>query len=271
MATAGRVAVRGTEIAYDRAGRGPTLTLLHGIGANATAWRTQLDALSDAFDVIAWDAPGYGRSDDPPGDWPMAEYADYLGGFLDALGVEQTHLLGQSWGGVLAQAFYGKYPERVRSLILSDTFLGGGITREDNDAQLQARLRVVATMTPAEFGHTRAPQVLAPGPPPELLSEVETMLAQIHPIGYRSAAIAISRADLRDVLPRIAVPTLVLRGEFDRVIPPDVGTRLVGEIRGAQVVTFAGAGHLSNMEQPDRYSATVRDFLMSVDAAHPPA
>jgi len=90
------------------------------------------------------------------------------------------------------------------------------------------------------------------------------MLAQIHPAGYRSAAIAISRADVRDVLPRIAVPTLVLCGELDRVVPPSVGTRLVGEIRGAQVVTFAGAGHLGNMEQPDRYTATVREFLHAV-------
>lgn len=267
MATAGRVTVRGMEIGYDRAGAGPTLVLLHGIGANATAWRTQLDGLSTAFDVVAWDAPGYGRSDDPPEDWPMAKYADYLAGFLDALSIEQTHLLGQSWGGVLAQQFYAAYPERVRSLILSDTFIGGGTAREDNDAQLQARLRVVATMTPAEFGHTRAPQVLAPDPPPALLAEVETVLSAIHPAGYRSAAIAISRADLRDVLPRIAVPTLVLCGEHDRIVPPSTGTRLVGEIRGARVVTFAGTGHLSNMEQPDRYTATVRDFLTSLERA----
>lgn len=264
MAMAGRVTVRGMEIAYDRAGQGPALVLLHGIGANATAWRTQLDGLSDAFDVIAWDAPGYGRSDDPPGDWPMAEYAEYLAGFLDALGIARTHLLGQSWGGVLAQAFYGKYPGRVRSLILSDTFLGGGAEREDNEAQLQARLRVVATMTPAEFGHARTPQVLAPDSPPGLLQEVETMLAQIHPVGYRSAAIAIARADVRDVLPRIAVPTLVLCGELDRVVPPTVGTRLAGEIRDVRVVTFPDVGHLGNMEQPDRYTATVREFLQDI-------
>lgn len=264
MATAGRVTVRGMGIAYDRAGRGPALMLLHGIGANATAWRTQLDGLSDVFDVIAWDAPGYGRSDDPPGDWPMAEYAAHLAGFLDGLGIERVHLLGQSWGGVLAQQFYGSYPGRVRSLILSDTFLGGGAGREDTEVQLQARLRVVETMTPAEFGRARAPQVLAPDPPPDLLREVETMLSAIHPAGYRSAAIAIAHADVRDVLPRITVPTLVLCGEYDRVVPPATGTRLIGEIPNARLDTFAGTGHLSNMEQPDRYTATVRAFLQTV-------
>lgn len=90
------------------------------------------------------------------------------------------------------------------------------------------------------------------------------MLAQIHPVGYRSAAIAIARADVRDVLPRIAVPTLVLCGELDRVVPPTVGTRLAGEIRDVRVVTFPDVGHLGNMEQPDRYTATVREFLQDI-------
>ena len=80
MAMAGQVTVHGMRIGYDRAGAGPPLVLMHGIAANASAWRTQLDALADAYDVIAWDAPGYGRSDDPPDDWPMAEYAEYLAG-----------------------------------------------------------------------------------------------------------------------------------------------------------------------------------------------
>lgn len=117
MATTGDLTVRGVRIAYDRAGQGPPLVLMHGIGANASAWRTQLDGLSDAFDVIAWDAPGYGRSSDPPHDWPMAEYADCLAGFLDVLGIAQAHLLGQSWGGVLAQEFYRHHADRVTSLI----------------------------------------------------------------------------------------------------------------------------------------------------------
>src|SRR4051812_43345269 len=125
MVTTGQVAVRGVRIAYRRAGQGAPLVLMHGIGAHSAAWRTQLDGLADAYDMIAWDTPGYGGSDDPPSDWPMAEYAEYLAGFLDALGIEKAHLLGQSWGGVLAQQFYGAYPERVRSLILSDTTLGG--------------------------------------------------------------------------------------------------------------------------------------------------
>ncbi len=261
MVTAGHVAVRGVRIAYDRAGAGPPLVLMHGIAGNASAWRTQMDNLSDAYDVIAWDAPGYGRSDDPPGDWPMAEYAEYLAGFLDALGIAQTHLLGQSWGGVLAQQFYGAYPARVRSLILSDTTLGGDATRPDSETRLQGRLHIAATMTAAEFARVRAPQLLAPNPPAAVFAEVEAMLAGTHMAGFRSAAIALAHADTRAVLPRIAVPTLVLCGEHDQVTPPVLGTRLIDVIPGARLVIFPGAGHLGNMEQPARYNATVREFL----------
>lgn len=264
MAIAGRVTVRGIEIAYDRAGAGQPLVLMHGIGANASAWRPQLAALADAFDVIAWDAPGYGRSADPPGDWTMADYADALAGFLDGLGIARAHLLGQSWGGVLAQGFSDRYADRVQSLILSDTTLGGNAARDDAEQQLHARLRAIETMTPAEFARVRAPQLLAPDPDPDLLREVEAMFAQIHPAGFRNAAIALAYADTRDVLPRISVPTLVLCGERDGVTSPAVGTRLIGEIRGARRVIFPGTGHLSNMEIPDQYNATVREFLRTV-------
>lgn len=264
MAMAGYVTVRGLAIAYDRAGRGAPLVLLHGIGANASAWRTQVDGLADAFDVIAWDAPGYGRSSDPPHDWTMAEYADCLAGFLDGLDIPKAHLLGQSWGGVLAQELYGRYADRVASLILSDTTLGGDVTRNDGETRLQARLRAMETMTPAEYARARAPHLLAPDPPTDLLREVEAMLAQLHPAGFRSAAIALARADVRAVLPRIRVPTLVLCGEQDHVTSPAIGTRLIGQIPNARKVIFPGVGHLNNMEQPDRYNATVRDFLQGI-------
>jgi pimeloyl-ACP methyl ester carboxylesterase len=261
MTVSGQVIVCGVRIAYERAGAGPPLVLMHGIAGNISAWRTQIDDLCDAYDVIAWDAPGYGRSDDPPSDLTMAEYADYLAGFLDALGIERVHLLGQSWGGVLAQHFYGAYPARVRSLILSDTTLGGDATRPDTETRLQGRIKTASTMTAAEFARARAPQLLAPDPPADLLAEVEAMLAQTHMAGFRNAAIALAHSDTRAVLPRIVVPTLVLCGERDQVTPPALGTRLIDAIPGARLVVFAGAGHLGNMEQPARYNATVREFL----------
>src|SRR5688500_11903141 len=89
-------------IAYARSGSGEPLVMLHGIGGNARQFRHQLEGLSDSFDIVAWDAPGYGGSDDPPREWTMGDWTEALAAFLAALGIEPAHILGQSWGGVLA-------------------------------------------------------------------------------------------------------------------------------------------------------------------------
>ena len=260
---AGQVTANRVTIAYDRAGLGPELVLLHGIGS--TPWRHQFAALADEYTVIAWHAPGYGRSTDPDGDWTMAEYAGALKSFLDGLGIGRAHFLGQSWGGVLVQEFYREYGDRVRSLILSDTTLGGSATRTDAMDMLAVRLRAAATMTPAEFARVRAPQLLGPDAPPEVTEEVEAAIAQmVRQNGFRIAAIALAHADTRDVLPRVAVPTLVIVGEHDSVTPPAVGTQCIGEIPDARMAVIADSGHLSCIEQPGRYNSLVRDFLRSI-------
>ena len=263
MIDARQVTVRGVRIAYDRSGAGPELVLLHGIGG--TPWRQQFAALADAYTVIAWQTPGYGRSSDPDGEWTMAEYAEALAGFLDALGIARAHFLGQSWGGMLVQEFYRRHADRIRSLILSDTTLGGDAARTDAMDRLAVRLRAAETMTAAEFARVRTPQLLTPNPSPDVAREVEEGMARmVHPAGFRNAAIALAHTDTRDVLPQIAVPTLVLCGEHDPVTPPAVGTRLIGEIPGARLVIIPGAGHLGCIEQPERYNAAVREFLGTV-------
>lgn len=256
------VEVRGLKTAYLRAGNGPALVMLHGIGGNAGQFRRQLDALADIRTVISWDAPGYVGSDDAPEVWAMEDFADHLAGFLDALGVEQADIAGQSWGGVLAQVFYGRHPGRVRSLILSDTSAGGGSQpEEERQAALQARLTALETMTPAELARRRAPAILGPEPSDDMLREAEEMMAQIRPSGYRTAAIALANADARPVHPTVSVPTLVISGEHDQIIAAGTGELLRDAIPGAKLVTIQDAGHLSGQEQPDVWNSTVREFL----------
>src|SRR5512147_279837 len=101
-----RTNVNGHAIAYRCAGQGPPLVLLHGFTLDSRIWRRQLEDLSDQFMVVAWDAPGAGASSDPPNPFTMADWADCLAGFLGVMGIERAHILGMSWGGVLAQEFY---------------------------------------------------------------------------------------------------------------------------------------------------------------------
>ncbi|CAN5641743.1 alpha/beta hydrolase [soil metagenome] len=259
--------VDGLAIHYDRRGEGPDVVLLHGIGGNTKLWRHQLEGLSDGFRMTAWDAPGYGGSDDPvDDDWSMADYAERLAGFLDALGIQQAHIIGQSWGGVLAQEFYRSYPERFRSLTLSDTSAGGrSQPEEEREAALQARLRALETMTPAEMASQRAHALLMPDAPEDLVAEVQSVLAEIHPEGYRMAAIALANANTRDVWPVISVPALVTAGDNDGIVPPKRAREMHAAIPGSRLVVIENAGHLPCVERPGIYNAAVGEFVASVE------
>ena len=121
------VEVDGLRITYERAGSGPPLVLLHGyVGDGPATWRYQLDGLSDAFTVVAWDAPGAGGSSDPPESFGTAGYADALAGFIAALGLETPHVAGLSFGAILALALYRRHPTVPRSLVLASAYAGWG-------------------------------------------------------------------------------------------------------------------------------------------------
>src|SRR5262249_27168178 len=111
-------------VAYRRAGRGTPVILIHGFLCDSRVWEPQLADLADQFAVIAWDAPGAGLSDDPQEPFTLTDWARCLAGLLHVIGVERAHVLGLSWGGVLAQVFYHFHPARVLTLVLADTYAG---------------------------------------------------------------------------------------------------------------------------------------------------
>ena len=147
------VEIGGLRVAYQRAGRGPPLVLLHGILSDSRAWTRQLAGLADQFTVVAWDAPGAGESADPPESFRASDYADCLSEFIVALDLDPAHVLGLSWGGVLAQELYRYHPERVRSLILADTYAGwrGSLPKAVCDERLASCLRE-SRLPPEELG-----------------------------------------------------------------------------------------------------------------------
>jgi len=243
-------AVAGSNIHYETAGAGPPLVLLHGIGSNSRSWREQLAVLSSDFNVIAWDAPGYGRSSDPDGKPSMAYYASCLCGLLDELHLERIHLLGHSAGGVVAQEFYRLYPGRVNRLILSDTpFIG-------SKDRLEQRLQMIRSMTPSELAQERAPKLLSQSAPPELLEETISIVSEVRTAGYEFAAIALAASDTRQVLRNLRVPTLLIWGEEDQITP------LWKDLpEGARLAVIPFAGHLCYAEQPELFNTIVRGFL----------
>jgi pimeloyl-ACP methyl ester carboxylesterase len=217
-----RVEVDGCDIAYERVGDGPPLVLLHGyVGDGPTTWRPQLDALSNEFTVVAWDAPGAGSSSDPPEDFGMSGFADCLAGFVDALDLKEPHLAGLSFGGALAIEFCRRHSTIPKTLILASAYAGwaGSLPAEVTRQRLQQALEL-ADLSPDEFVETLLPTMFSPGTPQERVDAFGAAMHAFHPIGFRAMARA-SAEDLRDALPLITVATLVVCGDSDVRAPTD--------------------------------------------------
>jgi pimeloyl-ACP methyl ester carboxylesterase len=256
-----RAEVDGLSIAYRRRGAGPALVLLHGFALDSRMWRPQLEGLSDEFDVVAWDAPGAGQSPDPPESFGIEDWADSLASFLDEIGVGDAHVLGLSWGGILAQELYRRDPERLRSLILAGTYAGwkGSLPEPVSEERLATCLRD-SSLPPPEFVPAYLPSMFGAAPPPEAREELAGIMADFHPLGFRLMAISSAEADTRELLPRIGVATLLIWGDADARSPLDVGRRFDEAIPGAKLVLIPGAGHVSNLEAPDAFNSAVREF-----------
>jgi pimeloyl-ACP methyl ester carboxylesterase len=254
------------RVHFERAGAGSPLLLLHGIGSSSRSFRHQMDTLSDAYDVIAWDAPGYGRSEDPAVPFTLEDLADEAVGLLDDLSIDRAHVLGVSLGGVIGQLMYHRHPARVRSLILADTTPGGGALPEPTRSdRVRQRLESLERLGPRGMAEQRAPQLARPDASPELIAELVEIMAEVRPAGYRPAAIALGQTDLTSVLGQIRAPTLVVHGECDRVVPLSTARELSAAIPGARLVVIPDAGHVANQEQPDAFNAAVRDFLSTAE------
>ncbi len=258
------VEVNGHRIAYQRTGAGTPLVLLHGFIADSRVWRTQIEDLSRDFDVIAWDAPGCGQSSDTGEEFSMAEYADSLAGLLDAIGIPSAHVCGLSWGGTLALEFYRRNPRRVMSLILADTYAGWtGSLGEEAAQQRLARCLSESEMPAEEWVPQWVPDAFSSKAPKELLDEYAAIMWDFHPVGFRAMSRALA-PDFREILPTIKAPTLLIWGAEDKRSPVACGEAMRETIPGARLVMIPGAGHVSNFEQPERFNAEVRGFIMGL-------
>ena len=257
------VEVAGLRIAYEQAGEGPPLVLLHGyVGDARSTWGPQLDGLSDAFTVVAWDGPGTGRSDDPPDAFALSDFADCLAGFVAALGLERPHVAGLSFGGGLALELYRRHPELPRSLILVSAYAGWAGSLPPDAVEHRLRQAVeLADLPPERFAGEVLPTLFSASTPPELVARFADAVTAFHPAGLRAMARAFAEADLRDVLPHITVPTLLVAGEEDARAPVTVTRALHAAIPGSTLVVLPGIGHVVGLEAPDRFEAEVRAFL----------
>lgn len=242
-------------------GTGPALVMLHGIGGSSATFDPQYDELGGRLRLIAWDAPGYGESQDPAAPLSMDDYADRVAALIEErCGADGAHVLGMSWGGVIATRLALRRPDLVRGLVLGSSTVGSGVT-EEGAAAIRARASQLAD-DPQAFTAARAARLLvddATGA--DVDAAASAMLAAIRPAGYASAVESMAATDHTEALPSIDLITLVMAGDRDEITGHEPAQALAGGIPGAVYVMLRGAGHLANRDHPEAFNAWLESFI----------
>ncbi len=259
--------INGVNLGHESRGtHGPVLLLLHGFPLNRTMWEPQLHDLSTDFRVVTMDFRGFGESDAPKGPYTMELLAEDVRGLLNHLALEQVVLGGLSMGGYVALAFYRKYPERVRALLLADTRAGADLpeVRKTRYEMIELAQRE----GPGAVAERMLPRLLAPSTfqrHPELVERLRRIIEAATVRGITGALAGMAeRPDSTDLLPKIACPTLIIVGENDIVTPPSEARAMADAIPLSRLCVIPEAGHLSNMEKPSIFNQSLRDWLYDV-------
>ena len=258
----GIIEVDGYRMGFERAGQGPPVVLVHGYLCDGpSTWRPQLEGLSDELTLVACDLPGAGTSSDPPEDLGMAGYADCLASFIEALGLDAPHLVGVSFGGALLIELHRRHPGIAATLTLVSAYAGwrGSLGPEASGQRLEQAIALSA-LPPTELVDTLLPTMFAGTPDPAAVDAFRASLLATHPEGFRAMARAADE-DLRDALPSIDVPTLLIYGDRDVRAPLHVAEAMHAAIAGSKLVVLRGAGHVCNIDAPEDFNEALRDFL----------
>ena len=259
------VDVDGLRIAYRRVGDGPPAVFLHGGLADHREWGAQLE-LADELTVVVWDAPGCGRSSDPPEWFRMNDYAGTLARFVDAVGLGRPHVIGLSFGATLALALARHAPSLPRTLVLVSPYAGwaGSLTPETVAERVEAGLRAL-DRGPAALAEGLVETLFGPHADPRLVELTGVMLGDVRPEGARTMLRAMAECDLRQALGRVESPTVVVHGDRDVRAPEPVARAIHEAIPGSTLLVLPGAGHQCNMEAPAAFNAALRSFLHGAD------
>ena len=248
---------------FEQRGAGArTLVFLHGIGGDWTSFAPQLDHFADGYRAVSWTMPGYGASPPLP-EMSFAGLADAVAVLLDKIEAPSAVVIGHSMGGMVAQAFAERHPDRLDGLVLSCTTAAFGNPDSDfAEKFLAARMKPLDEgKTPADIAPGLIASMMTEGTPAAMRELATASMSAIEPDAYRAALTCLVTFDGRDAIKRIPCPTLLIAGGEDRTAPPEVMERMAPRIPNARYVCLDGAGHLANLEQPDAFNAALADFL----------
>lgn len=252
----------GVKVYWEEQGQGDPLLLIMGLGYTMDMWYRTAPALSKRYRTISFDNRGVGRSDVPPGPYSISVMAADAAAVMDSAGVTRAHVFGISMGGMIAQEFALQYPQRTRSLILGCTSHGGP-DAVLADAEVITTLMARGTMSAEDGVRAMVPFIYDRSTPRERVEEDLEIRRRTFPtaLGYFAQVQGIFAYESRSRLSHLKVPTLVVHGESDRLVPPENGRRLARLIEGARLVMIPGASHIFPTDQPDAAHQAILGFL----------
>ncbi|HMS85260.1 MAG TPA: alpha/beta fold hydrolase [Nitrospira sp.] len=254
--------VNGITLAFNDQGIGFPIVFLHAFPLNRSMWTEQENALSSQFRVMTIDLRGHGESDAPLWHYTLDQAADDVRGLLDHLSIKQAVFVGLSMGGYILFAFYRKYAERVKGMILADT--KAQADTEDGKRARFEMAQIAYKQGPSAIADIMIPKLLSPGTiqtRPALVQRVRTMIEGNQVSGIAGDLMAMAeRPDSIPHLQQIRCPTQVIVGELDVPTPPADARLMAERIPNARLAVIPGAGHLSNLEQPELFNQIVRSL-----------
>lgn len=237
------VIVDGLRIAYRRQGRGAPLVVFHGAFEDSRAWAEEIERLSVHLDVIVWDAPGCGLSDDVPTGWTASDWASATAGFIAALGLTRPAIAGFSFGSVIALLLARDHPEAVGGLVLVGAYAGWGGSLPAGDlADRIAAARFTVDHPIEEWADGFLDSVFTPDASPQRRALARTLLEDWRP-RTTEALLGIMAQDLRPGLSRVTAPTVIVRGSADARSPRSASVELCELLPHARLQEIEGAGH----------------------------
>jgi pimeloyl-ACP methyl ester carboxylesterase len=258
-----RLSLPGFTMAYDDRGRGLPLLFIHGYPLNRTLWEPQIDDLSYTTRVLTVDLRGHGESDPMPGPYPMDMLADDCISLLDALGITRPIVIcGLSMGGYVTFAFYRRYAAHVAGLILTATRAGADSSESKANRDKSA---VLAQEKGADvIAEAMLPRLLSPKTltaRPDLVDRVRKIMRGISVDGIIGDLTGMrDRLDSTPLLTQINIPTLIINGADDQIIPLSEVKFMHQAIINSELKIIPDAGHLPNLEQPELFNQVVKEF-----------
>ncbi len=263
------VTVDGSEYFYEERGSGAPVVFAHGLTFDRHMWDPQVEALSSRYRCIAYDFLGHGGSAVGRGEYSLEDEAENLHALISRWKASPAHVVGLSMGGMVALRLALARPEDVRSLALLDTSAEEEV--EDRRPQYEAMAEMARVRGPESIVDAVAPFMFSQGflrSRPEKVAAFRQEFIRSNVEGIVLATKAVTRRT--NVLERISainVPTLVIVGGEDISTTPDKAEHIVERIAGSRLETIAGAGHMTPIEEPERVSQLLSEFLAEVDFA----